>query len=139
MEGIPLLIIGTNHSTVCWATDCAHLKVIDWGWYYLVTVIDDYSRFILARELKSDMAAGSLEEAIAAFIDYYNHRRYNEGLGNVMPYDIYTGRHLEILRKGKEAKTGHYRKEGIIIGLLGNSAMTDKCPSSQVDKVSQFR
>ncbi len=41
-----------------WATDCAHIKVIDWGWYYLVTVMDDYSRFILAWELKSDMAAG---------------------------------------------------------------------------------
>lgn len=24
-----------------WATDCAHLKVVDWGWYYLVTVMDD--------------------------------------------------------------------------------------------------
>ena len=28
--------------------DCAHLKVIDWGWHYLVTVMDDNSRFILA-------------------------------------------------------------------------------------------
>jgi len=36
-----------------WATDCAHLKVVDWGWYYLVTVMDDYSRYILAWELKS--------------------------------------------------------------------------------------
>jgi len=172
-----------------WATDCAHLKVFDWGWYYLVTVMDDYSRFILAWELKSDMAAGSLidvlqkavdatgmtdvpvedrtvllsdngagylsrqfgeylrlvgvrhivaspyhpqtngkieryhrslkggikqlpydmpselEKAIAAFIEYYNYQRYHEGLGNVTPYDVYTGMHLEILRKRKEAKS----------------------------------
>jgi len=172
-----------------WATDCAHLKVVDWGWYYLVTVIDDYSRFILAWELKSDMAAESLidvvqqavdltgmtsvavedrtvllsdngpgylsrqfndylglvgirhiiaspyhpqtnrkveryhrtikgvinlvshempselEEAIRCFVEYYNYRRYHEGLGNVTPYDVYAGRHLEILQRRKEAKS----------------------------------
>ena len=179
----------TKRPNELWATDCAHLKVIDWGWYYLVTVMDDYSRFILAWELKSDMAANSLidviqkavdatgmtdvlvedrtvllsdngagylsrqfgeylrlvgvrhivaspyhpqtngkieryhrsikgelglvpyempselERAIAAFIEYYNYRRYHEGLGNVTPYDVYTGRHLEILQYRKEAKS----------------------------------
>jgi len=44
--------------------NCAHLKVVDWGWYYLITVMDDYSRFILAWELKSDMAAGSLIDVV---------------------------------------------------------------------------
>ena len=48
---------------------------------------------------------GELEKAIAAFIDYYNHRRYHEGLGDVTPYDVYTGRHLEILQDRKEAKS----------------------------------
>ena len=50
----------TKRPNELWATDCSHIKVFDWGWYYLVTVMDDYSRFILAWELKSDMAAGSL-------------------------------------------------------------------------------
>ena len=179
----------TKRPNELWATDCSHIKVFDWGWYYLVTVMDDYSRFILAWELKSDMAAGSLidvvqkavdaigmtdipvedrtvllsdngagyvsrqfgeylrlvgvrhivaspyhpqtngkieryhrslkgeinqlpydmpselEKAIADFIDYYNYQRYHEGLGDVTPYDVYTGRHLEILRKRKEAKS----------------------------------
>ena len=45
-----------------------------------------------------------LEKAIAAFIEYYNYRRYHESLDNVTPYDVYTGRHLEILRERKEAK-----------------------------------
>jgi tRNA G37 N-methylase TrmD len=40
-----------------------------------------------------------------AFIDYYNYRRYHEGLGDVTPYDVYTGRHLEIIQKRKEAKS----------------------------------
>jgi transposase InsO family protein len=178
----------TKRPNELWATDCSHIKVFDWGWYYLVTVMDDYSRFILAWELKSDMAAGSLidvvqkavdatgmtdipvedrtvllsdngagyvsrqfgeylrlvgvrhivaspyhpqtngkieryhrslkgeinqlpydmpselEKAIAAFIEYYNYQRYHEGLGDVTPHDVYTGMHLEILKKRKEAK-----------------------------------
>ena len=28
----------TNKPNELWATDCAHIKVVDWGWYYLVTV-----------------------------------------------------------------------------------------------------
>jgi transposase len=179
----------TKKPNELWATDCAHLKVFDWGWYYLVTVMDDYSRYILAWELKHDMAAGSLidvvqhavdltgmsdvpvedrtmllsdngpgylsrqfseylrlvgirhivaspyhpqtngkieryhrtvkgeiklvpydmpgelEEAIKAFVDYYNYRRYHEGLSNTTPYDVYTGRYLEVLQGRKEAKS----------------------------------
>ena len=37
---------------------------------------------------------GELKEAIKAFIEYYNYGRYHEGLGNVTPYDVYTGRNL---------------------------------------------
>jgi RNA-directed DNA polymerase len=172
-----------------WATDCAHLKVTDWGWYYLVTVMDDYSRFILAWELQPNMAApclievvqqaidytgmgdvpiedrtallsdngpgylssrfnqylqlvgihhitaspyhpqtngkmeryyrtvkgevnlssyempSDLAEAIGALVEYYNYERYHEGLGNVTPWDVYTGKREEILEARKEVKT----------------------------------
>ncbi|MFC2067334.1 helix-turn-helix domain-containing protein, partial [Chloroflexota bacterium] len=37
----------TKRANELWAIDCSYIKVIDWGWYYLVTVMDDYSRFIL--------------------------------------------------------------------------------------------
>jgi len=179
----------TTRPNELWATDCAHLKVIDWGWYYLVTVMDDYSRYILAWELKSNMAAtslidvvqkavdftgmidvpvedrtvllsdngagylsqqfgeylrlvgvrhilaspyhpqtngkieryhrtikgeiklipyempGELLKSIGAFVDYYNYRRYHEGLGDVTPHDVYIGKHFEIIQRRKEAKS----------------------------------
>lgn len=178
----------TKQPNELWASDCCHLKVIDWGWYYLVSVMDDYSRFILAWDLKVDMAGRSLEdvvqqavdltgmtdvpledrtvllsdngagyishqfneylslvgirhitaspfhpqtngkieryhrtlkgeinqvphempgelkEAIRGFIEYYNFRRYHEGLGNVTPYDVYTGKYHEIIQRRKEVK-----------------------------------
>jgi transposase InsO family protein len=31
-----------------WQTDFTYLKVIGWGWYYLSTILDDYSRYIIA-------------------------------------------------------------------------------------------
>ena len=179
----------TKRPNELWASDCCYMRVIDWGWYYLETVMDDFSRFILSWDLKTDMSGGSLEdvvqqavdftgmtdvplenrtvllsdngagyisqqfnqylslvgirhitaspfhpqtngkieryhrtlrreinqvpygmpsglkEAIRNFIEYYNYRRYHEGLGNVTPYDVYTGRYLEIIQRRKEAKS----------------------------------
>jgi len=43
--------------------------------------------------------------AIRAFTEYYNYRRYHEGLGDVTPYDIYAGIHLKIIQRRKEAKS----------------------------------
>ena len=47
-----------------WATDASYFRVVGWGYYYLVTVMDDYSRFILAHKLQRDMTADSLTEVI---------------------------------------------------------------------------
>jgi len=164
-----------------WQTDFTYLKIIGWGWYYLSTVLDDFSRYIIAWKLCTTMKAedvtdtlelaltasgcnqahvrhrprllsdngssyvsgelaewldkqhmshvrgapyhpqtqgkierwhqtlknrillehyylpGDLEAQIAAFIDYYNHRRYHENLENVTPADVYFGRGQEIL------------------------------------------
>ena len=35
-----------------WATDASYFRVVGWGYYYMVTVMDDYSRPILAWKLK---------------------------------------------------------------------------------------
>jgi putative transposase len=45
-----------------WQTDFTHFKVLDWGWYYLSTVLDDYSRYIIAWQLAPTMAASDVEE-----------------------------------------------------------------------------
>lgn len=52
-----------------WATDISYFRVVGWGYYYLVTVMDDYSRFILAWKLQKDMSADSLIEVIQKAID----------------------------------------------------------------------
>ena len=52
-----------------WATDASYFRVIGWGYYYLVTVMDDYSRFILAWKLQKDMSANSLIEVVQEAID----------------------------------------------------------------------
>jgi transposase InsO family protein len=52
-----------------WATDASYFRVVGWGYYYLVTVMDDYSRFILAWKLQRDMAANSLIEVIQEAVD----------------------------------------------------------------------
>ena len=31
-----------------WQTDFTYFKIIGWGWFYLSTILDDYSRYIIA-------------------------------------------------------------------------------------------
>jgi transposase InsO family protein len=40
-----------------WQTDFTYLKVIGWGWFYLSTGLDDFSRYIIAWKLCSTMKA----------------------------------------------------------------------------------
>jgi len=171
-----------------WATDASYFRVAGWGYYYLVTVLDDYSRFILGWKLQKDMSANSLieviqdavdatgmtdvpiedrtrllsdngagyvsrafrdylnlvgighilsapyhpqtngkveryqqslkrevnqlpyelpselERAIAAFVDYYNYRRYHKALGDVTPADVLYGRREQTLERRKEVR-----------------------------------
>jgi putative transposase len=171
-----------------WVTDGAYLKVVGWGWCSLLAVLDDYSRYILAWRLQTDVTAASLievvqeavdltgmtevpvvgrtalltghgsgylsraftdylglvglrhivaspyhpqtsgkceryhrpvkgrvrlvsctapntlREAVAGFLDFYNHHRYHKALRNLTPADVYHGRREEILQRRKEAK-----------------------------------
>ena len=53
-----------------WQTDFTYLKVIGWGWLYLSTVLDDFSRYVIAWRLCTTMKASdvtaTLEDALAA-------------------------------------------------------------------------
>jgi putative transposase len=47
-----------------WQTDFTYFKVVHWGWYYLSTIIDDYSRFILAWRLCTGMSADDVKQTL---------------------------------------------------------------------------
>jgi transposase InsO family protein len=47
-----------------WQTDFTYLKVIGWGWFYLSTVLDDFSRYIVAWKLCTTMKAGDVTETL---------------------------------------------------------------------------
>lgn len=180
--------IKTKRVNEQWQSDASYFFVVGWGWYYLISVLDDYSRMILAWELKTDMTSESISDvveqavewtgmkdvpvedrsrlvtdngpgflaqafedylrmlalghircsphhpqtngklerfhetlkarvnllvysspeelrrAIGEFIEFYNHRRYHEGIGNVAPVDVYFGRREAILKRREEQK-----------------------------------
>ena len=47
-----------------WQTDFTYFKIIGWGWYYLSTILDDYSRYIIAWKLCTNMRASDVTETI---------------------------------------------------------------------------
>ena len=47
-----------------WQTDFTYFKIVGWGWYYLSTVLDDFSRYIIAWSLRSSMSAEDVQETL---------------------------------------------------------------------------
>jgi transposase InsO family protein len=43
-----------------WQTNFTYFKVIGWGWFYLSTVLDDFSRYVIAWKLCTSMAASDV-------------------------------------------------------------------------------
>ena len=54
----------TTRMNEMWQTDFTYCKIIGWGWYYLSTILDDYSRFILAWRLCTTMAASDVSDTL---------------------------------------------------------------------------
>jgi transposase InsO family protein len=47
-----------------WQTDFTYFKINGWGWYYLGSVLDDYSRYIIAWKLFRSMSANDVKELL---------------------------------------------------------------------------
>ena len=47
-----------------WQTDFTYLKVIGWGWFYLSTILDDFSRYIIAWKLCTTMRADDVTDTL---------------------------------------------------------------------------
>ncbi|MGW8180830.1 MAG: IS3 family transposase [bacterium] len=52
-----------------WQTDFTYLKVIGWGWYYLSTILDDYSRYIIAWKLFTTMSSDDVIRTLDLAVD----------------------------------------------------------------------
>ena len=54
----------TTRPNELWQTDFTYLKVIGWGWFYLSTILDDYSRYIIAWKLCTTMRSADVTETL---------------------------------------------------------------------------
>ena len=54
----------TTRPNELWQTDFTYLKVIGWGWFYLSTILDDYSRYIIAWKVCTTMKAQDVTDTL---------------------------------------------------------------------------
>ena len=52
-----------------WQTDFTYFKIVEWGWYYLLTVLDDYSRYIIAWKLYAGMGTADVTDLLNEAIE----------------------------------------------------------------------
>ena len=60
----PEFTVKTRRPNQMWQTDATFLLVKNWGWYYLISILDDFSRKILAWLLQSRMDADAFSEVV---------------------------------------------------------------------------
>jgi putative transposase len=53
-----------------WQTDFTYFKIFGWGWYYLSTILDDYSRYIVTWKLCPTMKAEDVKDTIDEAIGF---------------------------------------------------------------------
>ena len=88
-----------------WQTDFTYLKVIGWGWFYLSTILDDFSRYIIAWKLCRREDGGRHEYAGVGF----DRIRLRSGAGCPQTAPAQRQRaQLRLRRAGKMARRAGY-------------------------------
>ena len=54
----------TSAPNEMWQTDFTYLKIIGWGWMYLSTILDDFSRYIIAWKLCTTMKTADVTDTL---------------------------------------------------------------------------
>jgi putative transposase len=67
--------VKTTARNQMWQSDASYYFVVGWGWYYSIEVLDDFSRFVLASEVKADMTSGSISEVVEQAITFTGMRQ----------------------------------------------------------------
>ena len=47
-----------------WQTDASYFFVVGWGYYYLISVLDDYSRMIVGCRVQTSMSSADIIEVV---------------------------------------------------------------------------
>jgi putative transposase len=62
--------VKTTMPNQLWHTDASYFFVAGWGYYYLISVLDDYSRMVLAWRVQPNMASTSIIEVIQDAVEF---------------------------------------------------------------------
>jgi transposase InsO family protein len=62
--------VKTTAPNQLWQSDASYFFVVGWGWYYSILVLDDFSRFVLASDLKPDMTAHSISDVVEQAVEF---------------------------------------------------------------------
>jgi transposase-like protein len=54
----------TRRINELWQTDFTYFKIVGWGWYYMGSILDDYSRYIISWKLFTSMSASDVKELL---------------------------------------------------------------------------
>jgi transposase InsO family protein len=60
----PEYSVKTRRPNEQWQTDATYMLVKNWGWYFLISILDDFSRKILAWRLQTRMDAGAFSDVV---------------------------------------------------------------------------
>jgi putative transposase len=47
-----------------WWTDFTYFRIVAWGWYFLSTILDDISRYIICWRLTTTMALSDMTDTL---------------------------------------------------------------------------